>query len=146
MSRTPVREALIRLSNEGLVEVVPRHGMRVLPVSAADMDEIYRVIGSLEATAAEIIAERRPKAAELKPLEDATRAMDVALKADDLAAWAAADERLPPDAGRARRQPPAGRHRLQLLGPGAPRADVHAEAARRSRRTRPATTSSSSAR
>jgi DNA-binding GntR family transcriptional regulator len=92
MSRTPVREALIRLSNEGLVEVVPRHGVRVLPVSAADMDEIYRVIGSLEATAAEIIAERRPKAAELKPLEDATRAMDVALKADDLAAWAAADE------------------------------------------------------
>ena len=43
MSRTPVREALIRLANEGLVEVVPRHGMRVLPVSAADMDEIYRV-------------------------------------------------------------------------------------------------------
>jgi DNA-binding GntR family transcriptional regulator len=93
MSRTPVREALIRLSNEGLVEVVPRHGVRVLPVSAADMDEIYRVIGSLEATAAEIIAERRPKAAELKPLEEATRAMDAALKADDLMAWAAADER-----------------------------------------------------
>jgi DNA-binding GntR family transcriptional regulator len=31
MSRTPVREALVRLQNEGLVEVVPRHGMRVLP-------------------------------------------------------------------------------------------------------------------
>ena len=43
----------------------------VMPVSAADMDEIYRVIGSLEATAAEIIAERKPRAAELKPLEDA---------------------------------------------------------------------------
>jgi DNA-binding GntR family transcriptional regulator len=92
MSRTPVREALIRLSNEGLVEVVPRHGVRVLPVSAADMDEIYRVIGSLEATAAEIIAERKPKAGELKPLEDAARAMDEALRADDLKAWAVADE------------------------------------------------------
>lgn len=33
MSRTPIREALIRLSNEGMVEVRPRHGMRVLPVS-----------------------------------------------------------------------------------------------------------------
>ena len=42
MSRTPVREALIRLSNEGMVEVRPRHGMRVLPVSAADMIEIYQ--------------------------------------------------------------------------------------------------------
>jgi DNA-binding GntR family transcriptional regulator len=92
MSRTPVREALIRLSNEGLVEVVPRHGVRVLPVSAADMDELYRVIGSLEATAAEMIAERKPKAGELKPLEDAARAMDAALKSDDLNAWAVADE------------------------------------------------------
>ena len=130
MSRTPVREALIRLSNEGLVEVVPRHGVRVLPVSAADMDEIYRVIGSLEATAAEIIAERKPKAGELKPLEDATRAMDAALKADDLQAWAAGRRALPPHAGRAGRQPAARDHRLQLLGSRPPRPDVHAAAAR----------------
>ena len=41
MSRTPVREALIRLAKEGLVEVVPRRGMRVLPVSPTDMREIY---------------------------------------------------------------------------------------------------------
>ena len=33
MSRTPVREAIMRLRNEGLVEVIPRHGLRVLPVS-----------------------------------------------------------------------------------------------------------------
>ncbi len=92
MSRTPVREALVRLAGEGLVEVVPRHGARVLPVSVADMDEIYRIIGSLEATAAEMIAERKPAPAELKPLEDATRAMDAALAADDLDGWAAADE------------------------------------------------------
>jgi DNA-binding GntR family transcriptional regulator len=93
MSRTPVREALIRLANEGLVEVVPRHGMRVLPVSAADMDEIYQVLGSLEATAAERVAARKPSAAEIAPLQDASRAMDEALKRDDLDAWARADER-----------------------------------------------------
>ncbi|MGB8432886.1 MAG: GntR family transcriptional regulator, partial [Burkholderiales bacterium] len=28
ISRTPVREALIRLEKEGLVEVIPRHGMQ----------------------------------------------------------------------------------------------------------------------
>ena len=33
MSRTPTREAMVRLANEGLVEVRPRHGMRVLPIS-----------------------------------------------------------------------------------------------------------------
>ena len=92
MSRTPVREALIRLAKEGLVEVVPRHGMRVLPVSAADMNEIYQLLGSLEATAAELVAQGRPTARDIAPLEAASRAMDAALKADDLDAWARADE------------------------------------------------------
>ena len=93
ISRTPVREALIRLANEGLVEVVPRHGMRVLPVSPADMREIYAVLTALESAAAETLAMRRPADAELKPLVAATRDMARALKADDLDGWAAADER-----------------------------------------------------
>ncbi|MFN0185116.1 MAG: GntR family transcriptional regulator [Aquabacterium sp.] len=93
MSRTPVREALMRLSGEGLVEVIPRHGMRVLPVSPADMQEIYQILTALECVAAELLAQRQPTRAELQPLRDATRDMDRALKADDLEAWAAADER-----------------------------------------------------
>ena len=51
MSRTPVREALIRLQKEGLVEVMPRHGMRVLPVSPDDMRDIYELLTAIEATA-----------------------------------------------------------------------------------------------
>lgn len=93
MSRTPVREALIRLEKEGLVEVVSRHGMRVLPVSADDMRDIYQVLTALESTAAELVVLRRPDAKQLKPLIDASRDMAKALKADDLEAWAAADER-----------------------------------------------------
>lgn len=93
MSRTPVREALLRLSSEGLVEVIPRHGVRVLPVSPNVMLEIYQVLTALECMATELIARRKPSAAELKPLQDATKAMDKALKAGDLDAWAMADER-----------------------------------------------------
>ena len=93
MSRTPVREACIRLANEGLVEVVPRHGIRVLPVSPADMREIYEILTSLESMAAELVAKARPSAAELAPLEKASRDMEKALKRDDLDAWADADER-----------------------------------------------------
>jgi DNA-binding GntR family transcriptional regulator len=93
ISRTPVRTALIRLHDEGLVELVPRHGMRVLPLSAQDMRELYEVLTALESTAAELAARRRPAAAELRPLERATRDMARALDADDLAAWAAADAR-----------------------------------------------------
>jgi DNA-binding GntR family transcriptional regulator len=93
MSRTPVREALSRLQREGLVEVIPRHGMSVLPVSADDMRDIYEMLTALEAMAAELAVRRKPNEAQLKPLLAASRDMARALQADDLDAWAAADER-----------------------------------------------------
>lgn len=93
MSRTPVREALVRLAQEGLVEVKPRHGMHVLPVSADDMRDIYQVLTALESLACELAVQRQPGAAELAPLVEASRDMTRALKADDLDAWARADER-----------------------------------------------------
>ena len=92
ISRTPLREALIRLQNEGLIEIIPRHGMRVLPVSATDMKEIYEVITALESCAVALVARRKPSPSEMKPLVDATRKMTRALKAKDLEAWAQADE------------------------------------------------------
>jgi DNA-binding GntR family transcriptional regulator len=93
VSRTPLREALIRLQQEGLVEVIPRHGMRVLPMSARDMAEIYQILSALESSAAEMLAARKPSAKELAPLKAATKEMSDALKKDDLKAWALADER-----------------------------------------------------
>jgi DNA-binding GntR family transcriptional regulator len=93
MSRTPVREAMLRLAKEGLVEVRSRHGMCVLPVSADDMRDIYQVLTALESMAVELVARRRPTAKELEPLMTASRDMAKAVKADDLDAWAAADER-----------------------------------------------------
>ncbi len=93
MSRTPVREALLQLQNEGLVEVIPRHGVRVLPVSPTDMREIYEILTALECMASELLARKKPSDLVLQPLVDATDAMDAALKADDLDAWAQADER-----------------------------------------------------
>ena len=93
LSRTPVREAMIRLAEDGLVDVRPRHGMRVLPISATDMAEIYVILTELEAAAAHIVARKGVGRAEIAALEDAVRDMDAALKANDLPAWAAADER-----------------------------------------------------
>lgn len=92
MSRTPLHEALVRLAHEGLVELISRHGMRVLPISPADMLEIYQVITALEAEAAELLARRGLAERELKSLEAAVDAMDAALEKDDLPAWANADE------------------------------------------------------
>jgi len=93
MSRTPVHEALVRLQNEGLVRVIPRRGMQVLAVSAADMREIYQILTALEGMAVELLAQRKPDPGTLEPLTRATQAMAAALERDDLDAWAQADER-----------------------------------------------------
>lgn len=92
MSRTPVREAMIRLQQEGIVAIRPRHGMRVLPVSADDMREIYEVLTSLEGTAVAILAEKGLSKTQKSALDKALNEMDAALTRDDLRAWAEADE------------------------------------------------------
>ncbi len=91
MSRTPTREAMVRLANEGLVEVRPRHGMRVLPISPKDMSEIYEIITALESSAAGLLAQEGSNKEELSPLIAAVEDMDRALADDDLDAWADAD-------------------------------------------------------
>jgi DNA-binding GntR family transcriptional regulator len=91
MSRTPVREALIRLSDERLVEVRPRHGARVLPVSAADMGEIYELLTALESIAARRVAERGLNAAQLARLDACVAGMERALECSDLPGWSAHD-------------------------------------------------------
>lgn len=93
MSRTPVREALIRLEAEGLVELAPRRGVRVLPVQADDMREIYEILTALEPDAAASLAARKPSQEDLAPLEMATSAMEHALANGVLDEWAEADDR-----------------------------------------------------
>jgi DNA-binding GntR family transcriptional regulator len=61
VSRTPVREALMYLSQEGLVEVYPRSGTRVRTFTEEDIEEIFEVRTALETLAV------RKAAARLKP-------------------------------------------------------------------------------
>lgn len=93
MSRTPVREALIRLEAEGLIELIPRRGARVLPIRADDMREIYEILTELEPAAAANLAARKPSEEELSQLEIATAQMEEAIEVGDLDAWAEADDR-----------------------------------------------------
>lgn len=57
-SRTPVREALRRLEMEGLVEVLPHRGARVVEWAAEDLEEIYNLRMLLEGYAAAHAAPR----------------------------------------------------------------------------------------
>lgn len=58
MSRTPVREALRSLSAQGLVEILPNRGARVVRWSATDLEEIYELRSMLESHAARRAATR----------------------------------------------------------------------------------------
>src|ERR1700743_507032 len=57
-SRTPVREALLELSFEGLVQVAPRSGVTVIGISPGDVMDSFTILGVLTGQAAAWAAER----------------------------------------------------------------------------------------
>lgn len=92
VSRTPVREALIRLEAEKLIELIPRRGMRVLPLLPTDIIEINNVLTGLELTAVEALASRKPSKDVLQPMLSALDEMDAAIVEGNLSVWADADD------------------------------------------------------
>lgn len=69
VSRTPVREALRQLEQEGLVEIVPNRGARVTGISQQDIRDIYQMRYWLEGMAAHMAAENMTEE-ELAELEE----------------------------------------------------------------------------
>lgn len=55
ISRTPLREALARLDQEGLVKIVPRRGIYIVRKSKAEILEMITVWAALESMAARLI-------------------------------------------------------------------------------------------
>jgi len=95
MSRTPVHEAIIRLQEEGLVQVLSRRGILICPISVEDIREIYDVLIAVEGMAAALLAglPRDTAASAAEALERETTQMEQALEGGKLLEWAAADER-----------------------------------------------------
>lgn len=57
ISRTPLREALARLDQEGLVRIVPRRGIYIVRKSKAEILEMITVWAALEGMAARLITQ-----------------------------------------------------------------------------------------
>ena len=91
-SRTPIREALMLLEKEGLVEILPRRRPRVASPSIREVREIYRVRATLlEMIAADIALNASEEAiATLRPI---LTAMEAAANASDVGSffWANVD-------------------------------------------------------
>ncbi|TCC00226.1 GntR family transcriptional regulator [Micromonospora zingiberis] len=89
VSRTPVREALLRLETEGLVRLYPKRGALILPVSAREITDVIEARRLVEVHAAEQVWPRR---AEIRAdLAARLAEMRAAHAAGDLTALMAAD-------------------------------------------------------
>ena len=68
VSRTPLREALKVLAAEGLVELVPQRGCRVIELSDDDADDLFPVMALLEGRCAQEAA-RKASPADIAELQ-----------------------------------------------------------------------------
>lgn len=91
MSRTPVREALVRLETDGLVRLIPRKGFIVEPIEREDLKEIYEIIETLDGLAIEVATKRINKN-EIDQLESIIEKQENALNSRDLKEWAVLDD------------------------------------------------------
>jgi len=77
VSRTPLRAALQRLEQEGLIEPIPSGGFAVRRFSRDDVNDAIELRGVLEGTAARLAAERGAAPARLRTMRAVVAEMDL---------------------------------------------------------------------
>jgi DNA-binding GntR family transcriptional regulator len=93
VSRSPVREGLLRLAEAGLIEIRRNRGFRVLPPRAHDIEEIIGIRLALEPPAARLAAEQAT-AEEHTAIRSALDTMATAAARGDQASFWPADRAL----------------------------------------------------
>jgi len=86
LSRTPLRAALIRLEQEGLLEEIPSGGYAVRAFSEADIFDSIEIRGTLEGLAARFAAERGVSTSRLAELKDCVAAIEEIVEAPEMSA------------------------------------------------------------
>jgi len=116
LGRTPVREALIRLAQHGMVEILPRKGILVADINAID---IMAALDAREVLERLVVKEAalRASPAERIAIVEASRAMRQAADAGDATAFMRVDKELDAAVAAAARSPYATRavEPLQVL-------------------------------
>ena len=93
VSRTPVREALRRLEDEGLIETAKHRWTRVAPVRAEQAEDLYGVVKTLEVYALSLALGRLTEA-DFHKMEQANGEMAEAVRRHDATAAVQADNDL----------------------------------------------------
>jgi DNA-binding GntR family transcriptional regulator len=86
VSKTPLRDALIRLEMEGFVRILPRRGVVVNELTIQDIKDYYQILGALESTAV-IAAAPHLTESEVNRMEKLNEGMRLALERDDFNAY-----------------------------------------------------------
>ena len=121
VSATPVREAMLDLAREGLVEAVRNKGFRITELTERDLDDYTEIRALIEVPTVGRVT-RTATAEQLERLRPLARAIVDAAKAHDLIAYLEADRRFHLDllalAGNARLVETVGelRNRSRLYG------------------------------
>ena len=92
VSATPVREAMLDLTKEGLVEVVRNKGFRVVGLTDQDLDDFTEIRALIEVPATVRVADTAT-AAQLEPLRPGAAEIVAAARAGDLIAYVESDRR-----------------------------------------------------
>lgn len=92
LSRTPVRDAIGRLEDEGLVETAPQRYTQVAPLRAADVHDTFPLLAVVHGLATELAVPRLVEA-DFTALQEANEAFMAALRDSDRDGAFAADDR-----------------------------------------------------
>jgi DNA-binding GntR family transcriptional regulator len=91
VSRTPVREALLRLREEQLVEAIPQLGTFVTPISVSAVEDAQFLREAVECAAVRLTADRAGRDG-VERLRDVLGRQERARDAQDFDGWFALDE------------------------------------------------------
>jgi GntR family transcriptional regulator, rspAB operon transcriptional repressor len=92
VSRTPVRAALARLKDDGLVDSPDNRAAWVRPLTIDQVEEAYEIATALEGILVRRVATRATEE-HLAELDEAVRAMEREAESGDRMGWAEGDER-----------------------------------------------------
>jgi DNA-binding GntR family transcriptional regulator len=83
VSRTPLREALLLLQEQGFVSILPQRGVKINALTIKDVEDIYEILGGIESRVIlSVFSKIGTK--ELKLMKKLNKDIESALKKDDI--------------------------------------------------------------